>query len=420
MVSHKRRAALRAIAGAGLAPALAPHIFVGAARAATSIKIGASESLTGGLASSGKAHLLSKQIWVEQINKRGGLLGRPVELVYYDDQSSVTQVPGIYSKLLNVDKIDLVMGAATNLIGGAMPQIMERQKMVMVLLALGSNLEFKYSRFFQTAPFGPDPRGVLSSAFFGVAKALNPAPKTVALVGADAEFSNNAIMGARANAKAFDLQIVYDHVYPPATADYTPVVRALQATNPDIVFLASYPPDSVGMVRAAGELGLKTKLFGGAMVGMQYAGLMSQLGEKLNRLVNYHFFVPSPKMNYPGIEDFLKTYQARAKDAGVDALGFYQPPFAYAAMQILEQAVTATKSLDDDVLAKYIHATAFQTIVGEVKFGELGEWATSRVLMVQFQNVEGAGLEQYMTGHREVIVYPPELKDGTLQSPFAA
>jgi branched-chain amino acid transport system substrate-binding protein len=419
MVSHKRRAALRAIAAAGLAPAFATRVF-GPARADEPIKIGFSESLTGGLASSGKAHLLSKQIWIEEINKKGGLLGRPVKLVYYDDQSSVTQVPGIYAKLLDVDKIDLVMGSATNLIGGAMPQIMEHKKMVMVLLALGSNIEFKYPRYFQTAPFGPDPRGVLSNAFFEVAKTLEPAAKTVALVGADAEFANNALMGARTNAKKVGLKIVYDNVYPPSTADYTPVVRAIQATNPDIVFLASYPPDSVGMVRAASELGLKTRLFGGAMVGMQYAGLMSQLGEKLNRLVNYHFFVPSPKMSYPGIEDFLKTYQARAKDAGVDALGFYQPPFAYAAMQILEQAVTATKSLDDDVLAKYIHATPFDTIVGQIRFDELGEWATARVLMVQFQNVQGSGLEQYMTGHREVIVYPPELKDGTLQSPFAA
>ena len=98
------------------------------------------------------------------------------------------------------------------------------------------------------------------------------------------------------------------------------------------------------MVRAATEVGLKTQLFGGAMVGMQYASLITQLSEKLNRVVNYHFFVPSPKMNFPGIEEFLKKYQSQAKDAGVDPLGFYQPPFAYAAMQVLEQAVKATQS----------------------------------------------------------------------------
>ena len=383
------------------------------------IKIGFGVSLTGGLASSGKAHLLSKQIWLEEINAQGGLLGRPVKLVYFDDQTNAANVPGIYSKLMDVDKVDLLMGHATNLIVAAMPHIMARKKMVMVLLALGSNAEFKYPRYFQSAPFGPDSKGVLSNAFFEVARSIEPAPKTVALVGADAEFSNNVLIGARENAKKFGLQIVYDKSYPPATVDYSPIVRAIQATNPDVVLLASYPPDSVGMVRAATEIGLKAQLFGGAMVGMQYASLIGQLSEKLNRVVNYHFFVPSPKMNFPGIEEFLKKYQARAKDSGVDPLGFYQPPFAYAAMQILEQAISATGTLDDEKLADHIHKTTFKTIVGDVRFNELGEWANARAIMVQFQNVQGSGLEQYLTGRKQVIVYPNELKDGELQYPFA-
>jgi branched-chain amino acid transport system substrate-binding protein len=273
------------------------------------IKIGFGVSLTGGLASSGKAHLLSKQIWAEEINAKGGLLGRPVRLVYFDDQTNAANVPGIYSKLMDVDKVDLLMGHATNLIVAAMPHIMARKKMVMVLLALGSNAEFNYPKYFQSAPFGPDSKGVLSNAFFEVAKSIKPAPKTVALVGADAEFSNNVLIGARENAKKFGLQIVYDKSYPPSTVDYSPIVRAIQATNPDVVLLASYPPDSVGMVRAATEIGLRTQLFGGAMVGMQYASLIGQLSEKLNRVVNYHFFVPSPKMSFPGIEEFLKKYR---------------------------------------------------------------------------------------------------------------
>ena len=383
------------------------------------IKIGFSVSLTGGLASSGKAHLLSKQIWAEEINAKGGLLGRPVKLVYFDDQTNAANVPGIYSKLMDVDKVDLLMGAATNLIVAAMPHIMARKKMVMVLLALGSNAEFNYPKYFQSAPFGPDPKGVLSNAFFEVAKSIKPAPKTVALVGADAEFSNNVLIGARENAKKFGFQIVYDKSYPPSTVDYSPIVRAVQATNPDIVLLASYPPDSVGMVRAATEIGLRTQLFGGAMVGMQYASLIGQLSEKLNRVVNYHFFVPSPKMSFPGIEEFLKTYQARAKDSGVDPLGFYQPPFAYAAMQVLEQAIKATGTLDDDKLADYIHKNTFKTIVGDIRFNELGEWADARAIMVQFQNIQGTGLEQYMTGHKQVIVYPNDLRDGDLEYPFS-
>jgi branched-chain amino acid transport system substrate-binding protein len=383
------------------------------------IKIGFSVSLTGGLAGAGKAHLLSKQIWAEEINARGGLLGRQVKLVYYDDQTNAAVVPGIYAKLIDVDKVDLVMGAATNLIVAAMPQIMQRKKTVMVLVALGSNAEFKYPKYFQSAPFGPDSNGVLSEAFFEVAKTLKPAPRTVALVGADAEYSNNVLTGARINAKKFGLQVVYDRSYPPSTVDYSPIMRAIQATNPDVVLVASYPPDSVGMVRAATEVGLKTQLFGGAMVGLQFGALMGQLGEKLNGVVNFHFYVPSEKMNFPGIAQFLSKFQAQAKDAGVDPLGFYQPPFAYAAMQVLEQAVTATGTLDDDKLADYIHKHAFQTIVGEIKFNELGEWAAGRPIMLQFQNVQGAGLDQFKTGHKQVIVYPPQYKDGDLNYPYA-
>jgi branched-chain amino acid transport system substrate-binding protein len=135
--------------------------------------------------------------------------------------------------------------------------------------------------------------------------------------------------------------------------------------------------------------------------------------------VNYHFYVPSPKMNFPGIADFLKKFQAQAKDAGVDPLGFYQPPFAYAAMQVLEQAVKATGSLDDDKLAEHIHKSAFQTIVGEIRFNELGEWANARPIVVQFQGIEGTGLEQFMTGHKQVIVHPAQYRDGELQHPFA-
>ena len=390
-----------------------------AAHAQEPIKIGFSVSLTGGLASSGKAHLMSKQIWLEEINARGGLLGRPVKLVYYDDQTNAATLPGIYAKLLDIDKVDLLMGHATNLIVAAMPIIIERKKLVMVLLALGSNAEFKYSRYFQSAAFGPDFKGVLSDNFFQVARTIKPEPKTVALVGADAEFSNNVLIGARANARKYDLRIVYDRSYPPATVDYTPIVRAIQATAPDVVLVASYPPDLVGIVRAATEVGLKTQLFGGAMVGMQYATLMQQLGDKVNRVVNYHLYVPSPKMSFPGIETFLKKYQAQAKEAGTDPLGFYQPPFAYSAMQVLEQAIKATGSLNDDALADYIHKNAFNTIVGEIRFNELGEWAAARMLVVQFQKVQGSGLEQYMTGNRQVIVHPPQFKDGELDAPFA-
>jgi len=86
---------------------------------------------------------------------------------------------------------------------------------------------------------------------------------------------------------------------------------------------------------------------------------------------------------------------------------------------VLQQAITATGSLNDDKLAAYIHGNSFNTIVGEIRFNDLGEWANARTLMIQFQGVQGQGLEQYLTGHRQVIVYPAEYKEGDLEQPFA-
>ena len=123
-------------------------------------------------------------------------------------------------------------------------------------------------------------------------------------------------------------------------------------------------------------------------------------------------------MKFPGIEAFLQRYQALAGKA--DPLGYYLPPFAYAELQVMGDAVTATGGLDQDKLAKYIHASTFHTIVGDVKFADNGEWEKSRVLFVQYQGIDGSGVEQFKQAGKQVILYPPEFVSGKLQSPYVA
>ena len=228
------------------------------AQAVEPIKIGFGMGLTGGLAASGKAALLAMKIWEDETNAEGGLLGRPVKLVYYDDQSNPATVPGIFTKLLDIDKVDLVCGDyGTNLLAPAMPVVIGHNMTFFALFGLDVNREFHYPKYFSMVPTGgPDPGVSFSQGFFEIAAAQNPKPKTLAIIAGDAEFPRNASDGARKNAKAAGLQIVYDKTYPPTTTDYSPIVRAIEATNPDVVFSASYPPDAVGMVRAANELSL--------------------------------------------------------------------------------------------------------------------------------------------------------------------
>src|SRR5215207_8354614 len=222
------------------------------------IKIGLGIAMTGGLAGPGKQALLGVQIWEEQINKKGGLLGRPVKLIFYDDQTNASTVPGIYTKLIDVDKVDLILGPyATNMAAPAMPVIMQKGKLFIILFGLDVNHEFKYNKFFAMIPTGPNTKPSFTEGFYDMAMTQSPKPETTALVAADAEFSRNACEGARENAKKHNLKVVYDKTYPPATTDFTPIVRAIQATNPDIVAICSYPLDSVGMVKAVNELNFK-------------------------------------------------------------------------------------------------------------------------------------------------------------------
>jgi branched-chain amino acid transport system substrate-binding protein len=392
------------------------------ARAADPIKIGFGMALTGGLSANGKPALLAVQIWKDDINKKGGLLGRPVELVFYDDQTNPSTVPGIYTKLLDVDKVDLIIsGYGTNLIAPLLPMAMERKLTLMGMFGLANNEKYHYPNFFQIQPAGPDPQTSTAIGFFELAAKQTPKPQTVALVGADAEYPQNAMVGARELIKKFGFKIVYDKNYPPSTVDYTPIVRAIKATNPDIVFIASYPPDSIGMLRAVQEVGLSPKIMGGGMVGLQYTSVMTSMGPALNGIVNYDFWAPeAPFMAMPGIKEFLKDYQARSEKAGVDPLGYYLPPYSYALMQVLGQAVEATKGLDQQKLADYIRKTEFSTIVGKVKFGKNGEWAKGRTLMVQYQKISGTGLEQFRGPGKKIVLYPEELKSGNIIYPYSA
>ena len=389
------------------------------ARAEDPIKIGFGMALSGALAGAGKSALLSMEIWREDINASGGLLGRPVEFVYYDDQTNPSTVPGIYTKLINLDRVDLVVsGYGSVTIAPAMPIVINYNRLFLSLFALAGNEEFHYDRYFQILPAGPQPRLAWSRGFFELAMALEPRPKTVALVGADAEFARNMLLGARANAETAGLEIVYDRTYPMSVVDFTPIIRSIRATEPDIVYIASYPPDSAGIVRAIGEIGFETQMLGGGMVGIQYASLMASLGPQLNGIVNYDFWVPEPTLQFTGTEEFLTKYQARAADAGVDPLGYYLPPFAYAYLQILGQAVQAAGTLDEGILADYIRVNTFETVVGPVRFGDDGEWAETRILMVQYQGIEKKGLEPFTRQGTRVILYPKDWVSGTLNYPY--
>jgi branched-chain amino acid transport system substrate-binding protein len=384
------------------------------------LKIGYGLSLSGGLASNGKTAQLAHQIWQENVNKNGGLLGRPVELVCLDDQTNPNLVADLYRRLLDVEKVDLVIGAyGDNSVAPAMPLIMERKRFFIALMALAVNAKFHYPQYFVMIPTGPHPNTALTQGFFEIAGQQKPKPETVAILVADAPFSQSPAQGAKENLAKQGMRVISEGKYPLSTTDFTPYAEELRRINPDVLFLCSYINDSIGLIKAINAVGLSPKVVGGAMIGPQNGVVKTELGPFLNGLVNYEYWLPVPALTNPQIQSLIATYQSRAEKAGADPLGYYVAPLAYAQLQVLEQAVRAVGSLDDAALSDYARKATFETVVGKVTFGEGGGWAQPRVLTVQFQNIESNNISEFKKPNTQAVVYPSEIASASVIYPYS-
>jgi len=295
-----------------------------------------------------------------------------------------------------------------------MPLVKQRDLLLMGNFSFQVNHKVQHDKWFNNSPWND--ASSWSDGFFKAGQRAGA--KTVAILAADQEFAQNLANGARELAKKGNIKSVYDQNYPPTTTDFSSLIRAIRAAKPEMVFVMSYPNDSVAIIRAVNEIGVgsQVQIFGGGMVGLQFTPIMSSLGSQLNGVLNYNSYVPG--MKYPGIEDFLKRYAAKAAEAKVDPLGFYLPPFNYAIGQIYEQAIAATKSLDHKVLAAWLHKNEVNTIVGAIRWDQHGEWANPRVVQAQFRGVVDKDVEQFRQAGKQVVIYPEAYKTGDVVTPF--
>src|SRR5262245_2760728 len=248
------RNALRSL-GASLIIGLG--FFSGAlAQGGNPIRIGMSLALTGAGASPSKVINTALDIWRDEINAKGGLLDRPIELVIYDDQSAPANVPNIYTKLITVDKVDLLLGPyGTNFVAPAMPTVIQHNKLTISFTAIGINRHFNYDKYFSMVSVGPDGVNAFSKGFFELAAAQNPKPQTVAILAADAQVGRRDADGVLDDVNELDFKAVYDQSYPPLTTVYPPMIRTIQPSNADIVYNGADAPDNVGIDSAANEIG---------------------------------------------------------------------------------------------------------------------------------------------------------------------
>ena len=414
---------LKSAAFAGLvvaAAALAMVAMPATAQDKQPIKIGFGIAETGPLGPNGKSALLAMEIWVEETNAKGGLLGRPVQLIHYDDQSNPSTVPGIYTKLLDVDKVDLIVGGyGTNMLAPAMPIVMQRKKAFLGLYGLGVNTDFKYDRYFAMIPSGPEPKTSFTKGFFDTAMAQNPKPTTVAIVAADAEFSKNASDGARENAKKAGLKIVYDKSYPPSTTDFAPIVRAIQATNADLVVICSYPLDfsrhGAGGKRGWSQAEDDRRRHGRAAIDrvQDQARSGAQWLHELRLLAagqvhdvqgdsRVHAEVPGARRQGRRRSARLLHGAVQLRLSGSAGAGDQPTPR------------TSTTPSSPMPCARPLSRPSSATSNSAPN----GEWAKSRVFQAQFRGIKGNGVDQFKNPDTLAIITPAEYKSGNVIYPY--
>ena len=357
-----RRDALR-----GAAALLSSIALPGTLRAqGKPLRIGSTLPLTGPLASLAIIHKVTAEICVENLNKRGGLLGRPVEWVLRDDQSKPELTRTLYEQLITADKVDLIQSPyATASILAAMG-VAQRYSKLLLHTSFGIPKLAKYDMQFQTAGSPFDPENVWPNHIFDAAAKLPKPPKTVAIVTSKFPSVHHITVGAREVMKKRGLTTVLDIEYEFGNRDYGAIASRVKEANPDFLWGGTNGIDPVLMLEAMKKVDYRPP----AQVHLFPApGPMLKMPEAQGSLALTTFEAHPPFTDDPAIAEFVKTYAERAKEAGIPYTAVdLQSAIMYSAWQVLEAVVTATKSLDDKTLAAWLKKNEVKTLFGTLRW----------------------------------------------------
>ncbi len=348
------------------------------------IRIGSTLALTGPLASTALIHQLVGDIYVEQLNRRGGLLGRPVEWIVKDDQSKPELARTLYEQLITVDKVDLLMGPyATGAILSAMG-VAQRYNKMLVHHTFGIPSLAKYDAQFPTWSLGPDPATTFPNTLFDALASTSKPPKTIAIVTSKFPSVHFMSLGAREVAKKRGLQEVIFLEWEFGNRDFGAIAARVKDANPDFVFVGGLGVEGNQLLDAMKKIDYAPKLH---FYMYPAPGPMIQAPEGKNALAATIFEQDPPYLSNPGAAEFVKVFNERAAKAGLPYTGVEtQAAASYSAWQVLEAAVTATKSLDDKVLADWLRKNRVDTVQGKLRFDGPNNYGDDLMRVKQVQN----------------------------------
>lgn len=345
----------------------------GGASSNAPIRIGFSITETGPNAAPAKFDLQGYQLGADDINAQGGLLGRKVELVYYDDQSSTATAVQLYQKLITADKVDLLVGPyETDLVSAIAPLVTQNK---MAMPAMGANVEpysGKYPYLVQSITQTPQYMVPV------IDLAASQGYKTLALLIQDTAFPQELAQGIVQEAQSKGMQVVFKAAYPASTTDFSPLVLQAGAHHPDMIIGATYLPDAEGIVRAAKAAGINAKLFAFS-IGPVEPEFNTSLGSAANDILGTTLWFPT--LPTKGNDQFVQSFN---KKFGRDP--DYHAAMAYGTMQALAAAVKNAGSLDQTKIRDAYLKLDIPTVAGEFKLGPTGLQLGYHAYVLQWQN----------------------------------
>jgi len=359
---------------------------------AQSIKVGASLSLTGTYAKPGQYQREGYELCAEETNTRGGLLGKKVEFVVYDDQSTPATGVKLYERLITEDKVDAVMGPYSSPISEAVANVTEKYKKVMVAPLAATTSIFK-------RPPGKERRYifmVVSPAEVYLEGLIDIAAKrglkTVAILNEDTLFAKASAAGTAELAKKKGMQVVFQEAYPKGNTDFSAMLVKVKAANPDVVAASTYFDDAVAIVRQMKELNVNPK-----MLGVTVGGDLPEFHDLLKQNAEYIYGASQwePALPYPGQRDFVESYKRKFSREPA-----YHAAAGYGGCLVYLEAVKRAGSLESDKVRAELLRLEWKTAFGEYKVDQDGFQTAHKMVLFQWQD------------GKKVTVWPDDLAAG--------
>ena len=363
------------------------------AQAQTAIKIGASLSLTGTYAQPGSYQKEGYELCQDHLNAKGGLLGRKVEFVFYDDQSLPATGVRLYEKLITEDKVDAVMGPYSSPITEAVANVSEKYQKVMVSPLAATTSIFKKGRKYIFMVISPAEAYLEGLVDMAAKRGL----KTIAVINEDTLFTKASAVGVAEIAKKKGMQVVFQEAYPKGNTDFSALLTKLKAANPDVIAASTYFDDAVAITRQMKELNVNAKMYGVTVGGdlPKFYELLKQNGEYVYGSTQWEATLP-----YPGQKEFVDSYQKKFGHEPV-----YHSAAGYAGCVIYAEAVKRAGTLDSDKVRDQLLKLETRTFFGDYKVDADGFQTAHKMVMFQWQD------------GRKVTVWPDDLAGGKPRYP---